>query len=295
MAHLSPSAIFSPSIARQQLAVVKDWNYVDGWLSTRFGGKPAPPFERNNDTLKALLVLAALNEVADEDGDLLSKVEAKAHVVLQEREGTDPNVEILKVLEGNLTREGHGSLDTLSTVGVVLNQPFADTEELARKLVDLQVTLFNLDQASVRVAIMHKHLTSELVHINTLLEELRGDAYQLPSELSKQALDYQRKTKVLAAKLPELKDRVSALSAAVGTPKPNIQDVKVEEDRFTDLMATVKQLEAQVKGYHGLPHDTDLARLELESLRVELKNTATQRDGLFEGLVERESPKKRRP
>jgi HAUS augmin-like complex subunit 1 len=56
----------------------------------------------------------------------------------------------------------------------------------------------------------------------------------------------------------------------------------------------VKDLEAQVKSYHGLPQDTDLARLELESIRVELRDLTRRRDNMFEGLVERESPKKSR-
>lgn len=294
MAHLSPSAIFSPSIARQQLATAKDWNYIDGWLSTKFNGKSAPPFERNNDTLKALLALAALNETADEDCELLSKVEAKSSQELQRKEAADPDGEILKALEDYLTREGHVSLDALSSAAVALKQPFAETERLAQKIVDLQATSFNLEQASDRVAILESHLSKELEQITALVEELRGDAYRPSSELSKQTLDHQRKTKVLTAKLPDLKNRIASLTATAGGSKPTIQDVKVEEGKFKELMATVKELEALVKSYHGLPHDTDLARLEVEGLRVELKKLTRQRDGMFEGLVERESPKKPR-
>jgi HAUS augmin-like complex subunit 1 len=291
MAHLSPSAIFSPSVARQQLAAAKDWNYIDGWLAAKFNGKPAPPFERNNDTLKALLVLATLNGTADEDRDLLAKVEAKVLLEIQAKGTKHSDIEILTALEENLTQEGRIGLDALSSAGVALNQPFANIEQLARKLVDLQVATFDLDQASDRIALLHKHLTSELEQVEALLQELRGDAYQPPADLPRQTLDFQRKTKVLAAKLPELADRVSALLAA-GTPKPSIQDVKVEEDQYSEQMARVKTLETQVKGFHGLPHDTDLARLKLEELRVELKELSRQRDRLFEGLVERESPRK---
>jgi HAUS augmin-like complex subunit 1 len=294
MAYLSPSAIFSPTIARQQLATAKDWNYIDGWLTTKFNGKSAPPFERNNDTLKALLALAALNEIADEGCELLSKVETKTIQELQSKVATGPEKELLQTIEESLTREGHVSLDALSTAGVLLNQPFADTEQLARRMLELQVTSFNLDQASDRVAILHKHLNSELEQINTLVEDLRGEVYQPSSELAKQTLDYQRKAKVLAAKLPELKKRVASLSAGLGAPKPTIRDVKVEEESFGTLMATVKSLEAQKKSFHGLPYDTDLARLELESLRVELTDLTRQRDGMFEGLVERASPMKSR-
>lgn len=295
MAHLSPSAVFSPSIARQQLATAKDWNYIDGWLTTKFHGKSAPPFERNNETLRALLALAALNENADEECELLSKVQTKAIQELQSKVAIDSEKELLETIEHGLTREGHVSLDALSKAGVLLNQPLADTEQLAGRMFELQVSSLNLDQASDRVAILRQHLNRELEHINALVEDLRVEAYQPSSELAKQTLDYQRKAKVLTVKLPELKKRVASLSAGLGAPSPTIQDIKVEEECFRTLMTTVKGLEAQKKSFHGLPYDTDLARLDLEGLRAELKDLTRQRDGMFEGLVERASPMKFRP
>lgn len=293
MAHLSPSAIFSPSVARQHLAAAKDWNYIDSWLSTKFNGR-TPPFERNNDTLKALLALAALNETADEERDLLAKVENKALHDLQAKEEGNPNIQLLNTLNSSLTREGQASLEALSTLSEAVNQPITDIEKLGRSIIDLQVSAFNLDQASDRVSILEKHLTIELDRINQLIEELQGNAYQPPSELTRQTVDYQRKIKALAAKMPELKDRVASLSIHIGTPKISILDAKMEEDKFKAMMATVKDLEVQVKSYHGLPHDTDLARLELESVRLELRDLTMQRDSMFEGLVERESPRKTR-
>jgi HAUS augmin-like complex subunit 1 len=293
MAHLSPSAIFSPSVARQQLAAAKDWNYIDSWLSTKFAGR-TPPFERNNDTLKALLALAALNESADEERDLLARVEAKALQDLRSKQIADPNAQLLQSIEESLTREGEASLEALASLSVVLNQPTPDPEKLGRKIIDLQVTVYDLEQASDRVLILENHLNTELAKINTLVEELQSDAYQPPTDLTKQMTDYQRMTKVLAAKLPELREKVSSLSASVGTPRVTIQDVKAEEEKFRDMMGTVKDLEVKVKSYHGLPQDTDLARLELESLRIELRDLSRQRDTMFEGLVERETPRKPR-
>lgn len=293
MAHLSPSAIFSPSVARQQLAAAKDWNYIDSWLSTKFSGK-TPPFERNNDTLKALLALAALNESADEERDLLARVEAKALKDLQASADSDPNVEIINELQEALTREGESSLDALSSLSVLFNQPVADTESLGRRIIDLQVTSYNLDQASDRIAVLERNLSTELDRINSLIRDLESDAYQCPPNLVKQTTEYQRKTKALAAQLPELKDRVASLSAATGLPGTTVEDVKAEEDKFKEMLAKVNAIEAKVKIYHGLPQDTDLARLELESLRVELRDLTRQRDSMFEGLVERESPKKTR-
>lgn len=293
MAHLSPSAIFSPSVARQQLVVAKDWNYIDSWLATKFNGKP-PPFERNNDTLKALLALAALNESADEERELLARVEVKALHDVQANGDADPNLEILTRLENALTREGTASLDALSALSVSLNQPIANVEAMGRSILTLQVTAYNLDQASDRISILERHLNTELEHINTLIKDLESDAYQCPPDLAKQTTDYQRRSKALAAQLPELRDRVASLSAATGTPTTAVEDVKAEEDKFKDMLAKVNSLETEVRTYHGLPQDTDLARLELESLRVELRDLMRQRDSMFEGLVERETPRKPR-
>lgn len=293
MAPLSPSAIFSPSVARQQLAAAKDWNYIDGWL-TKFHGKPAPPFERNNDTLKVLLALATLNGTADEDRSLLIKVEAKSLQELQVKEKTDSGAEILKALEENLTREGHHYLDGLAAAGVTLNEPFANTEQMAKKIIDLRASFYDLNQTSSRIALLHEQLISELKRVDALLQVLSGDTYQPPAELSKQTQDFQRMAKVLTAKLAELRDRVTIPSVAIA-PSQSIQDIKGEEDNYIGQMARVKGLESQIKDLYGLPHDTDLARLKLEELRVELKELSRERDCVFEGLVEREGPTKLKP
>jgi len=293
MAHLTPSAIFSPSVARQQLAAAKDWNYIDSWFCTKFGKAP-PPFERNNDTLKALLALIALNESADEERELLARAEAKALQEIRADEEANPNYSLLRSLEESLTREGQASLEALSESSVLLNQPAVDVEKMARKALSLQATSFDLEQANSRVAILERSLSKELECVNLLIQELQSDDYQPSSDMTKQTVDYQRKSKVLASKLPELKDRVNSLAGGVDASKITVQDIKMEEDKFRDMMTTVKELESQLKTYHGLPPDTDLARLELERLRVELRDLIQQRDTMFEGLVEKESPKKTR-
>jgi HAUS augmin-like complex subunit 1 len=278
MAHLSSSAIFSPSVARQQLAAAKDWNYINSWLSTKFNGRTPPPFERNNDTLKALLALAALNETADEERELLARLEARALQDLHAREEADPHAQLLNSIQEPLTHEGRTSLEAISNLSVALKQAIPAIEKLGRSIIDLQVAAYDLDQASERISILEKYLNNELSAINALIKDLQSDAYQPPADLEKQTIDYQRKVKALASKLPELKDRVTSLCASLGNSKVTIQDVKAEEDRFKSLMALLKDLEAQVKSYHGLPQDTDLARLELESMRVELRELTQQRD-----------------
>lgn len=84
----SSEVVFSPSKARRQLAEAKDWQYIDTWLSAKYENQQMPPFERNSDTLKALLALAARNEAADEEAHLLTELELQALEELELRVGT---------------------------------------------------------------------------------------------------------------------------------------------------------------------------------------------------------------
>jgi HAUS augmin-like complex subunit 1 len=294
MAHLPPSAIFSPSLARATIAAAKDWNFVDAWLSSKYAPKSPPPFERNSETLKALLALAALNESADEERELLGRVEARALQELESIHAADSHAELTAAIEENLTREGESSLDALANLSIVLKQPLPDIERLGKGVLDLQVTIYDLDQASDRITMLEAHLNDELENINDMIKELQGDAYQPPSEMTKQTIEYQRKAKTLASKLPELRDRVSSLAASSGSTNITIQDMTTEEEKYKEAMSMVQELELKVKSYQGLPQDSDLARLELEGLRIELRDLTRQRDSMFEGLVERESPQKKR-
>jgi len=236
-----------------------------------------------------------VNEAADEEQDLLAA--AAANELAQFQAQPELPDDLLDAVEAHLTTEGHTALDTLASLSQpgVLNAPAPDIERLARRMVDLQITANDVAQTSDRVAILETHLNKELERLQVLVDELQSDAYQGPAEIGKESIDYERKIKVLAAKLPELRERVASLSGGDGVRAGiTVQNVKGEEERFKEIMSVVRELETQVKGYHGLPQDTDLARLELESVRVELRDLTRQRDIMFEGLVERESPKKTR-
>src|SRR3546814_5108209 len=68
--HEDPSgpASFSPSVARIAASTTRDWADVDSWLASKLPAGRAPPsFERNSETLKALLSLSAHNEAADDE------------------------------------------------------------------------------------------------------------------------------------------------------------------------------------------------------------------------------------
>jgi hypothetical protein len=121
----SPAKVFSPSAAKHQTLLAKDWSYIDQWLSARYHPKPVPKFERNPDTLKALLALAAANEAADEERALEKRVKEKALAELKSRDlaaaaelrNEEP---VLIALEENLTPEGTRALNSVALLSVAL-------------------------------------------------------------------------------------------------------------------------------------------------------------------------------
>lgn len=84
MDSLTPSDLFSPSKARQQRAQAQDWAHIDSWLSYKYAGRSVPPFERNEETLKVLRELAMASERADEERNILERVEREALEELDE-------------------------------------------------------------------------------------------------------------------------------------------------------------------------------------------------------------------
>ncbi|TPX09602.1 uncharacterized protein E0L32_009203 [Thyridium curvatum] len=304
MAHIPPSsAIFSPSVARAAASTAKDWNYVDSWLQSRLsahGRSHVPSFERNPDTLRALLALASLNESADEQRDLVARADALALQELrdhrdgrQEQQGTLQD-EVLAALEAHLPREGAAALDALAATAVQLGAAYPDPAALGAELVDLQAQIYGLEQMSARVGLLQRHVEAELAQAEVLLREVQTEAYRPPAHMAKQNLELQRQIKAAVSKLPDLRDRALALAHSVGMPSPTIQQVRLEEEAYLDLLAQKKDLVAQIRSFQGLPPDPDQARRELEALRAELRSITERRDAVFEGLVERETPRKPR-
>ncbi|KAI1759261.1 hypothetical protein GGR53DRAFT_514198 [Hypoxylon sp. FL1150] len=322
MAHLPPSqaAIFSPSVARAAASTAKDWSYVDSWLRAKYAAHPSinrgrpPTFERNPETLKALLALAAANEAADEEREQLFRIEeaalAEIRAAEQERgvrrqcqqqqpgavpDGDALSADLLTALEAGLSKEGKTALDAMAEVSVSLGVADPDPSSLGAKFVSLEGRAMELEDAMERVNLLQRYVDREAARLDTFLEELRhGEAYQQAPELAKQNLELQRRVKSMASKLPELRQLVVALEKATGLPSLTVEEVGEDEEAYLELLAAKKDLDAQVKAFAGLPPDIEAARAELESLRAELRETTEQRDMNFEKLVERESPVKSR-
>lgn len=309
MAHFAPdTAIFSPSVARLAATTAKDWSYVDAWLASKYKGRSPPPFERNPDTLKALLALAGLNETADENRDLVARVAADALKELQDaaderrlRESHGAKIDLIDfkedfygALEDSLTKDGKASLDAMASSAVQLGMALPEPAQIGQAMLHLQARDFDLEQAAARVGIMQRYIDLEAARLSGLLEEVSGNEYRPPADLARQNLDMQRKAKAMAKKLPEIKDKVSSLARAVGVPNPTIEQVRLEEETYLELLELKRSLDQKLNEFEGLPPDTEEARSHLDTMRRELRNVTDRRDAVFENLVERETPRKGR-
>ncbi|KAH0543985.1 hypothetical protein FGG08_001752 [Glutinoglossum americanum] len=281
----SPGAIFSPSQARQQQAQAKDWNYIDTWLSVKYSPKSAPPFERNNETLKALLALASWNEGVDEERALVAKVEAKALEELKAEAETDADAEVLEGLNHSLTREGRRSLESIAALSVSLGSTSVDQAKLGRSIIGLTKLRFDLEQQTQRVEVLRGKLQSDLDLLRNTLSKVQSDEFTPSPSLPQKTAEWNRATKILTTKVQEYKDRLVSLGDEE-PPHPSLPEIIAEEKEIAALKARVILLETQVKAFQGLPHDIDLAKLEVGRVRRELEKLTRQRDKLFEGLVE---------
>ncbi|OHE98558.1 hypothetical protein CORC01_06179 [Colletotrichum orchidophilum] len=306
MAHLPPStAIFSPSIARIAASAAKEWSYVDSWLASKYQGRSIPLFERNPVTLKALLALANSNEAADEERELVARAEVAAlnelsvaqdHSEAQSDLPTSATVRerILGTVQDHLTREGRTALNSLATLSCQLSVAHPDAESIGRSMIALHAEASELEQMRLRVQILQKHIEQESAMATEMLRTLRSDDYKPVADLAGQNLDMQRRIKAMAARIPELKDRMSTLNQSPAACYPTIEKVAQDEASFLDLLTQKKGLDAEVGQFSALPDDVKTARAELEHLRAEVRAVAQHRDAIFEGLVERESPRKGR-
>ncbi|TFB07432.1 hypothetical protein CCMA1212_000007 [Trichoderma ghanense] len=263
------AAIFSPSVARIAASTARDWSYVDAWLAAK---SPAwksalPPFERNQDTLKALLALVSINEAADDQRRLLARVDATALQGLSGHDRAEPHTitttnnnnsnnsgsstaltkgHLLDAIEHSLPKDGASALDVLTALASEAATASPDPDHIGRLMLRLQGTIYGAEQTAARVDAFERHLQRETEVAEELLLTLQSDCYKPPSDLAKQNLDVQRRIKTVSAQLPDLHDRVTALGASVATPHPAIGDVIELEQQYQALIFHVRELSEQI-------------------------------------------------
>lgn len=289
------SPLVSPTKARQAAIQAKDWAYVNSWLNKQYAPKPVPQFERNEDTLRVLLTLAAANDAADDEAALQHRAREEAVQAYKSREAAmskdaheRQKKEILDEVEVCLDEKGREHLDDLADTAVVLGNTLnPDTEDLSQSIVELTVEEFEAQDQMLKVETLHRYLQKELARLQAELEELRSDkAYETPADIQALTSEWNRGTKTIATKVGEYRDRIASLER--NQPHgPTIEELIVEEENVTRLRETVKTLEGRVKAFHDLPKDIPGARARYKELEQEFSQLTRQRDMMFGNLVER--------
>ncbi|KAJ5990112.1 hypothetical protein N7522_010319 [Penicillium canescens] len=288
------SPLVSPAKARQAAIQAKDWAYVNSWLNRQYASKPVPQFERNEDTLRVLLTLAAANDSADEEAALQQRAREEAvhaYKVREEFERKDPHEkqknQLLDEVEMCLDDKGRRDLEDLADSAAALGNTLdPNMGDLGQSIVELTVEEFEAQEQMTKVDTLLRYLQQELARLQTELEELKTDtAYEIPSDTQRLTSEWIRGTKTLGVKVGEYQDRIASLER-VQPQGPTIDELMAEEESVIRLRETVKSLQARVRAYHDLPKDVSGARAKYKELERELGQLTRQRDSMFGKLVD---------
>lgn len=279
------TALFSPSKALAQQAQAKDWASVDSWLSKKYASKRLPPFERNEDTLQALLTLATLNDGADEQRSLIDRIEKASLQALSRRKAAASGADdgIFELVIGAL--EGSEAFEALAALSVGLNCPDSSVETIGKAIVELTEQRFTTERQARQAETEVHALKSEQDRVSKILEYLqRGDDFEPPPDFLEMTSQWHRNTKQFRAKVGEYDDRLAALGAS---PQPSVrlEDIAELSEDLSTQQTRLTELNTKLEAFRDLPSNPKAARAQLESARSELRSLVRERDNLFENLV----------
>lgn len=279
------SAFFSPSKARAAQAQAKDWASVDAWLTKRYPSKRLPPFERNEETLQALLELAALNDSADEQRGLVDRIEKSSLQAMSRRRiaESEGNSEILKSLLDRLI--GYDNLDGLAEMMVSLNCPDAYVSTMARAITDLTAQNFDAERQATHVEAQVLAIKSDQAKASAQLKDLKRDDFEPRSNLTELTAEWTRNTKQLRAKIGEYDDRLAGQRAAQ-QPTVKLEEVAALAEELSIQQQRLAELNSHLRAYQSVPSDAQAARAVLEKARAELRTQFHERDRLFERMID---------
>ncbi|RAK89539.1 hypothetical protein BO79DRAFT_287081 [Aspergillus costaricaensis CBS 115574] len=283
------SPLLSPAKARQAAIQAKDWAYVNAWLSRQYAPNPVPSFERNEDTLRTLLALAAANDTADEEATVLHQAREQAveSFKAQEENEVKQKVEILHEVEHSLDDNGRRNLDDLAETTAVLGALGTSTRDLGQSIIELTVEEFDAQQQMSRVQALHEYLGRELATLREQLLDLKtNEVYETPANLPALTAEWTRETKLLSAKAGEYQDRIASLQRN-RSKGPTLEEVIAEEQTVIRMLESTKTLVERVKKLHDLPSDIPGARAQYKELEQELDRLTQQRNTTSEKLAEK--------
>ncbi|KAL1956183.1 hypothetical protein VTO42DRAFT_7530 [Malbranchea cinnamomea] len=286
---IDPS-VLSPSKARQAASQARDWAFIMSWLKSKYSPNPVPQFERNEDTLKVLLNLAAANDAADEEEELLHRARLETIQSFKSREWnrSDPSIELVDGIEASLDHQGSTLLEDLAQASVVLGALNPTVTDLGCGIADLTREEFDVAENIRRLETMQAYLGQELECLNAQVQDLCDEElYDIPADLPVQTDEWLRGAKLLSAKVKEYHNRLASLQRIPEPKGPRIEELVAEEKNVIKLRERVKGLESRLRMFHGLPPNVKEARLQHERLSGEYRELVQKRDYLFEDMVKK--------
>ncbi|KAL3479513.1 hypothetical protein BJX99DRAFT_71879 [Aspergillus californicus] len=279
----------SPTKARQAAIQAKDWAYVNSWLSSQYAPNPVPKFERNEDTLRTLLTIAAANDAANEESALLHHAREQTIEGFKAREKTEEKqkTELLDAVEHYLDDDGVQNLEDLAETAAILGALGTSTKDVGQSIIGLTKEEFDTQDQLRKVESLLVYLERELGTLREQLQELTSNpAFETPANLPALTSEWTRSTKLLSAKINEYKDR-TMYSERNRSRGATLDDIMSEEMEVSRMIESAKSLEARMMLFHDLPKDISGARAKYRELERELNQLTQQRDSMFENLVER--------
>jgi len=277
------AGLFSPSKARQQEAQAKDWLYVDEWLRQQYAPRRAPTFERNDDTLQALMSLVAVNERADEQRELIDGLEQAALDEARERQADGHHGEIYEAIERSMSSDAAAAVGSLANTAVLLDTATTQPMVIAAGLMNVTNRHFALSQQLARTEALRKTIALERGNIQQLLKEVTGPSFVVPPDLQDKIAEWTRGTKHLKSKLNEYNDRLVASQLVV--PQPDINAFGTKRADTERLRSEVAGLNKKLLVFEGLPSTPADAQAAVKDAKAQLTTLVAERDDLFQGLV----------
>lgn len=275
------STLYSPSKAHAQKALARDWASVDDWLSRKYASKRLPAFERNEDTLQALLKLASASDNADEQRSHIDKVQRAALAAYRKDVLTVSPLYAVVISEGN----SNTHLDLLATTFVDLDCARTDIGAACEAVVDLTSDDFNSKQSLALVTSQIDALLLEQERIRLSLAEIRQASSEASPQVYETTADYLRDTKHVKAKIVEYDDRLASLQSA-RSDESLLATMISEVHSLAEQRKYMSQLSDRLDVYQSLPTDLMAARAQVEDSRSKLLKLVRKRDQMFEALAD---------
>ncbi|KKY27268.1 hypothetical protein UCRPC4_g01170 [Phaeomoniella chlamydospora] len=260
-----------------------------------------PRFERNDETLQALLALVAANVAADERAELLLRAQEEeaeqwSAIEKEEDHSSDtpdahrsdfvPNV--TNLLEEMLDPEASEALDSLAESSLALGALSTSTTDMSQAIVDMAYQQQHFQHHVKSIESLQRSLESETRAMQDQLSELeqsKEKSAESQETMQQQIADWTRASKLLAVKFDEYRDRVSRMQK--GSDLCTIEDLRVKERDVLRQKGQLRMLERELHTYQGLPSDLDAAREEYRRLNDGVMKLRRRRDEFFEYMASR--------